>query len=433
MHDFAVSDTPFFFSGVSPVEIRDVIDGLKNKHSSDVFGLNVKLIKSVKNQLIGPLTKLINQSFRENTFPDALKIAQITPVFKKGNPEDPGNYRPISLLSIILKIFEKCIASRLTHFFESNNLFTPCQFGFRKNRNTVLGILELVSCVLESFDSLDFTGALFCDLSKAFDCVPHDILLRKLERYNFSLDSINFMRSKLTSRVQVVRVGGESSAMSHVNIGVPQGSVLGPILFLIYINDLPYIDSTSKFTLFADDTTVAFSSDSLEGAMEGSEVVRGHVEAWFCANRLLLNPDKTNRMVFSLRDLETANADVQSIRFLGVQIDPLLRWHEHVDGVASRLRRGLFALRRLSGSVSGPVLRTAYFALFHSILSYAILAWGHTTQLKRIFGLQRAAVRVLAGLVWFGLAGIQGCGCVDCPVSVYNGKSPLCKKEPRPL
>lgn len=388
----------FSFTDVSYNEVRDIISHLKNKNSRDIFGLSANLVKCVKNLIIIPLTKLINLCFRENTFPDILKKAMVIPIFKKGDINDISNYRPISLLPIISKVVEKCVAVRLVDRFESGGCFSTCQFGFRRGKNTVLGMLDLVDTVMESFEALKYDAVLFCDLSKAFDCVTHDLLLQKLNLYKLTANSISLLKSYLENRVQVVTVAGVTSVESVINIGVPQGSVLGPLLFLIYINDLPADNSNAHYTLFADDTTLSVSAGSLDEAEIGLRVSRLSATRWFEANRLLLNQDKTNKVIFSLRDLGEVTENETYVKFLGVLVDPKLKWDIHIDRMAKRLRSSLFALRRLSECVSGTVLRVAYFALFHSILSYALLVWGHAAQSGRIFGLQRKAVRIVAGL-----------------------------------
>lgn len=388
----------FQFSHVTFNQVRDIINSLKNKKSKDVYGLSVPLIKSVKNILIIPLTKLINLCFVENVFPSVLKRALVTPIFKKGDSDNPENYRPISLLPIISKVFEKCISQQICCYFEENNLFTESQFGFRSKKSTVSGILDLVSCIWESFHRLQFNGAVFCDLSKAFDCVNHGILLGKLNNYNFSPESVKLINSYVRDRSQVVRIGGVSSEETFVNIGVPQGSVLGPLLFLIFINDLPDSGLPEKYTLFADDTTISFAADSLQAALEGSMVAQLRAEEWFCMNKLLLNSGKTNKMIFSMREDEQINQDLRSVRFLGVHLDPRLQWGAHIDEVSRRLGRNLFVLRSLAQCVSPTILKTAYFALFHTHLSYALLVWGHSAESSRVFSLQRKALRVLAGL-----------------------------------
>ena len=388
----------FVFKEVSFNQVRDIIDNMKNKSSRDIFGLSVKLIKSVKNIILLPLTKLINLCFKKNCFPAILKKATVTPIFKKGDKDNPGNYRPISLLPVISKILEKCMTVQIVDFFEANEYFSKSQFGFRKDKNTTMGILDLVSFILESFHRMEFNAVLMCDLSKAFDCVDHGILVRKLESYNFSPESSLLLKSYLTDRTQVVRVSGVESAESVISIGVPQGSVLGPILFLIYINDLPTTEDGSKYTLFADDTTVSVAADTLEEALEGSLGARRIAEQWFSINRLLLNQEKTQLMVFTLRDMGGEDAGVCSAKFLGVHVDQKLQWGSHIDDLCKNLSRSIFVLRNLASCVSHKVVRAAYFSIFHSRMSYAILVWGHSSGTSRVFGMQRKAVRIISGL-----------------------------------
>lgn len=287
---------------------------------------------------------------------------------------------------------------QIAQYFEENNYFSSSQYGFRKGKNTISGILDLISSILDSFHRFQYDVVLLCDLSKAFDCVDHGILLRKITEYGFSPESAQLLRSYLSNRKQVVRVSGVSSEESVLNIGVPQGSVLGPLLFLIYINDLPNVQVAEKYTLFADDTTVSFAAESLEKAVEGSMAAQERAEEWFCLNRLLLNQSKTQHVVFSMRDAGDANQGVQSVKFLGVSLDPKLQWGSHVDELSRKLGRNIFVLRNLANNVSDGVLRTAYFAIIHSNISYAVLAWGHSAGAGRIFAMQRRAVRVLAGL-----------------------------------
>ena len=388
----------FSFREVTFIEIRDCLLNLKNKNSKDIFGLNVKLLKSIKHLIVIPLTKLVNLCIRDSVFPDILKKALVTPIFKKGCLDSPENYRPISLLPVLSKILEKCMARQIIEYFNLNKYFTDCQFGFRKNRNTTMGIIDLTSYILDSFNDQQFTSSVFCDLSKAFDCVSHDILLRKLRAYHFNENSIKFLASYLTGRVQTVRVQGVDSAESGITIGVPQGSILGPLLFLIYINDLPLLEPSAKFTLFADDTTISATASSLEDALGIAERLQADAERWFGVNGLHLNVDKTNRVIFSMRDTGVTSGDMQYVKFLGVHLDARMQWGIHIDIISKSLKSCLFVLRSLAQCVSYASMRLAYFGLFHCKLSYAILAWGHSTHADRVFGLQRKAVRLISGL-----------------------------------
>ena len=390
--------TTFNFREATFNEVRDIIKNLKNKESKDCFGLSVKVVKVIRELIVIPLTKLINLMFKKHIFPNCLKEAIVVPIFKKGDKDQACNYRPISLLPVFSKIVEKCMAQRMAEYFEVNSLFSEQQFGFRKQRNTVSGILDLVSYIRDGFENKKHTGTTFCDLSKAFDCVSHELLVKKLAYYNFSLESVNLIKSYLNDRRQRVVLNGVSSAKGTINLGVPQGSVLGPLLFLIYINNLPNNSIGERYVLFADDTTISVQRDDEWELVSEVMEAQSRANNWFQHNGLVLNKEKTNHMLFSLREVSEDSLSRSPVRFLGVHLDSELRWDVHIDTVAGRLKSGIFVLRGLVGCVTEEVMRTAYFALCHSVMSYAVLAWGHAPQWRRVFSLQRRAVRVVGGL-----------------------------------
>lgn len=391
--------TTFKFREVTFNDVREAINKLKNKNSMDIYGINVKIIKQIKNIIIFPLTHLINLSIKAGEFPNSLKIAKVIPIFKKGNPDDPGNYRPISLVPIIAKIVEWLLAAQIAEYFENNNLFINEQFGFRQKRNTEKAILTLISKISNGFDDDTYIGGTFCDLSKAFDCVAHKTLILKLNFYGFNPLSTKLIESYLTNRQQLVHYNDKNSNLSSIQYGVPQGSILGPLLFLIYINDINDCLPNSELVLYADDTTTLDQHNNLEQLLDLMNKTQSEASSWFTANQLHLNVSKTMKCIFTLKhcDLDI----LPSAKFLGVYLDSRLSWETHIDQLSKKLSKNTYVLRNLYPVVNDSVILTAYYSLFHSNMSYAILAWGHSAHAKQICSLQRRAIRIITGSSYY--------------------------------
>ena len=259
------SPDSFFFSPVSKSEILRVIQSLDQKKGTGEYSIPRQIFECATDSLADILLKLINLTFETGIFPSALKIVKAIPIFKnKGSNQDLNNYRPISLLSNIDKIFEKLVYIRLSSFLQNHNILSNRQFGFRKKHSTNLALISLTEEIRRFLDSGKFSCGVFIDLQKAFDTVDHKILLRKLEIYGVRGVANNWFRSYLTNRIQYVSYSDTISSKRKLSIGVPQGSVLGPLLFLIYINDLCNAISYSKTSLFADDTSLVYSDCSLK-------------------------------------------------------------------------------------------------------------------------------------------------------------------------
>lgn len=383
------------FTEVTIIELRDVMMSLKNRDCKDYYGLNVRMIRCITHIVVYPLLKLINLCIRQSRYPSVLKYTRVIPVYKKGSRNELTNYRPISIVTVFSKIFEILIKRRIAEHYDSCGLFNINQFGFRSSLSTTEAIAKLIHIINTGFENGMYTGALFCDLSKAFDCVSIDLLIMKLKYYGFSTGSVALIASYLTDRHQIVEINGVKSTLKRLSCGVPQGSVLGPLLFLIYINDLRIKDSTSEIILFADDTTVVEQAERVCILKDRLVEAESKVKDWFCANNLSLNVSKTDYLVFTMKQFSDETMS-DTVRFLGVQLDSKLSWNQHIDYLADKLASAVYAIRNLSEVVSESVSKVVYYSYFQSRIMYALLIWGHSPKLKRIFGLQRKAIRALS-------------------------------------
>ena len=289
------------FQSVTVDNVSRIIDSLKPKTSSGVDCISNKLIKYVKNVIMEPLTVIINQMLNVGIFPDSLKISKVIPIYKKGDNTIFSNYRPISLLPSISKIFEKIILEQITTYLDTNNLIHKHQCGFRKNHSTEYAALHIVNYLNYELDRNRTPTNVYLDLSKAFDTLSHNILLRKLKHYGVCDSALNLMKSYLEDRKQFVQFDESISEMKAIHKGVPQGSILGPLLFLIYINDIPNSSNLFNFLMYADDTTLYCCLEDIDSVNKelvlNSELKSVHL--WLSANKLTLNVNKSKYMLFS--------------------------------------------------------------------------------------------------------------------------------------
>lgn len=323
------------------------------------------------------------------------KRSRTVPLFKNGDLENTSSYRPISLVPVVGKIMEAVMKKQLVNYFESNDLFFSSQHGFRAARSTVTAVTELVSKIISAFENKEHVQLSLCDLSKAFDCIDHTILLKKLKKYG--VDGVVYLTIKdyLTNRHQVVSVKGAISQEVHVERGVPQGSVLGPLLFIIYINDLSCIGNT---LLYADDTTLITSGGRLDSLVIDANLLFEAAKDWFLVNRLKINDTKTQNILCSTkRPTVVFNHVSESVKLLGFWIDNQLTWEEHIRQVSIKLSRVIYLLRKLKKEVSEQYLIMVYYGIFHSHLNYGLQLWGHAPYTQRLFRLQKRAVRILTG------------------------------------
>ena len=250
------NDKSFFVSPVTPEKIEIIIGSLKNGKSSGPYSIPANLLKILSSDIAIPLSVIVNESFAKGVFPDKLKVAKVIALHKEESTDNPSNYRPISLLSIFSKVIETLMHRRLYNFLDLCNILYPNQFGFREKHSTNHALISMTETIKSTIDNGRYGCGVFIDLQKAFDIVNHSILLKKLEHYWIRGTASKWFTSYLIDRQQYVSVNGHYSNYLNITCGVPQGSVLGPLLFLIYINDLPNSTKVLTFYLFADDTNI---------------------------------------------------------------------------------------------------------------------------------------------------------------------------------
>lgn len=393
----------FKFKNTEVSDVIKVIDNLKNKSSCGTDGLSNKLLKLIKNEISNPLTLIINQSFSSGIFPDTLKNAKVIPLFKQNDSTLMQNYRPISLLPSISKVIERIIHNQLTTYFNDLSLFYKSQYGFRTGHSTELAALELINRNLEQMDNNNIPLNIYIDLSKAFDTLDHEILLYKLNYYGLRDNELNLFKSYLTNRKQLVDFDGCKSEYLAISTGVPQGSILGPLLFIIYMNDFNTASSLFHPIIYADDSTLCTSLDTFNSRAEEINTELVKVSNWLCLNKLSLNVTKTKAMTFCSKQKHVVNPKiyidnteidfVEHFNFLGILMDRNLSWNKHIDKISKKISKTIGIMSKMKNFLPSEVLLTIYNTLIIPHLTYGLLCW--KSKIHNIYKLQKKAIRII--------------------------------------
>ena len=396
-----LSEQKFKFDAVSISNVMSEIDYLDTNKSVPFGSIPGKIVKKCKHLISKKVTELFNQHINTSICPKSMKLADIHPIFKSGNKSFVKNYRPISILSYSSKIFKKILQKQINEFIEQHLSKNLC--GYRKGFNSQHALISMIENWRQILDKKGFAGAVLMDLSKAFDCIDHKLLVAKLEAYGFGKMSLELIYDYLSKRYQRVNIKSNLSPWSELLMGVPQGSVLGPLLFNIYLNDLFWFIEGDVCN-FADDTTLYGCNDSLDLLIKSLEKDSQIAIGWFRNNNMKLNTDKCKFIVAGKKSCavtikvgDSIIKEQETVRLLGVTVDNKLSFNDHLEEKLTKANSKLLTLRRNKSYFSFHQLKIVLSSFINSQLSYSPLVWMfHTREFeKRINNVHKKALRIL--------------------------------------
>lgn len=393
---------------LTPTEVQDVLNKLRLGKASGPNGLNNRILKELAIEISEPLCAFYNLSLRTGIVPAPYKEGNVCSVLKKDDPSLPSNYRPITLLNSEDKVFERLVFKHLYNHLHGNNILTPLQSGFTPGDSTVNQLTYLYNTFCQALDSGKEVRVVFCDISKAFDRVWHAGLIHKLESAGVTGEVLAWFKSYLSDRKQRVVLPGASSDWTFIRAGVPQGSILGPLLFLLYINDIVN-DIGANIRLFADDTSLFIVVDNPIAAAACLNTDLGRISIWADTWLVTFNPSKNESLLLSRKLIKPVHppvymqnqqiSEVETHKHLGIFLSNDCTWHKHVDYIKEKAWNRINVMRRLKFKIDRKSLEIIYTAFIRPILEYADVIWDNCTQYEKqeLEKIQNEAARIATG------------------------------------
>lgn len=396
------------FDPCSADEILKIIINLDSNSSTGLDGISTKSIKCLKDSISFNLAKCFNNLLQNGVFPDSMKLAKVTPIHKSGVKTDPGNFRPISVLPILSKILEKILHHRLEKYLNSINYIYQRQYGFRRKRNTLTATIDLVTKIRSKIDNKNIALGLFIDLKKAFDTISPVLMIKKLKSIGIDGTALKMFESYLQNRFQVVKIDNTESSKCPVTFGIPQGSILGPLLFITYINNIHELKLHGHLSLYADDTCLFYFGPSIHDIMAKAQEDLDTLCSWFQYNLLTINAAKTCYVVFKAKNKIIPNHQPLSInnvvlqeksceKYLGLRLDSHLTWNSQIEHIRAKLSSLNGSLRHIVRCIPHRIRYTIYNSLVKPHLLYLIEIWGSAakTRLKNLQIYQNKIIKTI--------------------------------------
>ena len=394
-------------------EVHQTIKDLKNNSSPGTDTITKQNILHISDIIGGILANLINYVLSSGIFPEELKISKIIPIYKGGQHSDIGNYRPITISNTFSKIVEKIIKTRIVKYIQQTFKFDSYQYGFQKKSSTLDTNVDFLEYITTELDKKKHVAVVFIDLKKAFDTVNIELMLDKMHKMGIRGVAYQLMKSYSTGRQQFTVVNGSSSSKSVINVGVPQGSVLGPVEYLMYVHSLKYVGLRARYFMFADDTALVYSAAELLDLETAVNYDLDIYYKWLCRNKLTINVKKTVYMLIKQKNkvdgdlaLVINGANIQRVKnykYLGLEITSDLTWDSHINSIIKKIVPMVGAIRRCSGYLNNNSRALLYNSFVETHLRYLIPCWGNAAKhlLNKLQRVQNKAIKVIYSIEYY--------------------------------